>query len=128
GGTALLGYEEAVELNVSNNDIVVTAHYYDTDPGSGYNFKGISYAADYSATYTDRSLVDKAYVDSVAGGGTSYTFGSGLTETGGAVVLGGTAFAGDTTISGDFYDLTFLDLTNVNITSQEFNVTCTELN
>jgi hypothetical protein len=30
---------------------------------------GIKYADDYSATFTDRSLVDKAYVDSQAGGG-----------------------------------------------------------
>jgi hypothetical protein len=33
--------------------------------------KGLQYAADYSADYTTRSLVDKAYVDSVAGGGVS---------------------------------------------------------
>jgi hypothetical protein len=30
---------------------------------------GIVYAADYSSNFTDRSLVDKAYVDGVAGGG-----------------------------------------------------------
>jgi hypothetical protein len=30
--------------------------------------KGIEYAADYSANYTDRSLVDKEYVDAVASG------------------------------------------------------------
>ncbi len=30
--------------------------------------KGIEYAADYSVTYTNRSLVDKAYVDAIAGG------------------------------------------------------------
>jgi hypothetical protein len=38
---------------------------------------GIKYADDYSATFTDRSLVDKAYVDSQAGGGiegTQYIF------------------------------------------------------
>ena len=32
------------------------------------NSRGLEYAADYSAAYTTRSLVDKAYVDSVAGG------------------------------------------------------------
>jgi hypothetical protein len=36
---------------------------------------GIKYADDYSATFTDRSLVDKAYVDSQAGiEGTQYVF------------------------------------------------------
>lgn len=34
-----------------------------------YHSKGLEYFLDYSANYTDRSLVDKAYVDSVAGGG-----------------------------------------------------------
>jgi hypothetical protein len=41
----------------------------------GINQKGLEYYADYSANYTDRSLVDKAYVDSVAGGGGSAHFG-----------------------------------------------------
>ena len=36
---------------------------------------GIQYAADYSANFTDRSLVDKAYVDSQGGGG-GPTFGT----------------------------------------------------
>lgn len=44
-------------------------HVYD----STFN-KGLEYGADYSANYTDRSIVDKAYVDSVAGGGS----GSGI--------------------------------------------------
>jgi hypothetical protein len=33
------------------------------------NAHGIEYADDYSADFTDRSLVDKAYVDSMSGGG-----------------------------------------------------------
>jgi hypothetical protein len=33
------------------------------DPRASGNKKGIEYAADYSADFTDRSLVDKAYVD-----------------------------------------------------------------
>lgn len=32
------------------------------------NAAGVVYAADYSTNFTDRSLIDKAYVDSVAGG------------------------------------------------------------
>lgn len=35
--------------------------------------KGMEYGADYSANFTDRSIVDKAYVDSVAGGGSTPT-------------------------------------------------------
>lgn len=35
--------------------------------------EGLNYAADYSGSYTNRSLVDKEYVDSVTGGGGSYT-------------------------------------------------------
>ena len=33
------------------------------------NVKGMTYAADYSANYTARSIVDKAYVDAQGGGG-----------------------------------------------------------
>ena len=32
-----------------------------------FNYRGIRYAADYSSSFVDRSLVDKGYVDSVAG-------------------------------------------------------------
>lgn len=39
-------------------------------------FPGITYTTDYSANYTTRSLVDKAYVDGVAGSGIS---GTGVT-------------------------------------------------
>lgn len=38
-----------------------------------YHSKGLEYFLDYSANYTDRSLVDKAYVDSVAGGSSNIT-------------------------------------------------------
>lgn len=41
-----------------------TTQFIDTTPTP----TGIEYAADYSATFVDRSLVDKAYVDSMAGG------------------------------------------------------------
>lgn len=44
--------------------------------------KGIVYTADYSANYTDRSLIDKQYVDKAAGG-TGYTqYRATLTQTG----------------------------------------------
>ena len=48
------------------------------------NFPGITYDIDYSANYTNRSLVDKEYVDSVGGG----------TFTGGTIT-GDVTFAGD---------------------------------
>ena len=47
---------------------------------------GIEYLSDYSATYTDRSLVDKAYVDSVASG-TTATGSFGITIDGGGSAI-----------------------------------------
>lgn len=50
---------------------------------SGYSgahpFRGLLYADDYSSAFTDHSLVDKAYVDGIAGGslGTGFTGGGG---------------------------------------------------
>ena len=44
------------ELSPQNNGILV----------SGSNFEGIKYSSNISSNYIDRSLVDKAYVDSVA--------------------------------------------------------------
>ena len=44
------------------------------------NSRGLEYLADYSAAYTDRSLVDKEYVDGLVGTGiTGVTAGAGLT-------------------------------------------------
>ena len=48
---------------------------------------GIQYAADYSGTYTARSLVDKAYVDAQVIAGV--TASNGLTEVGSDIRLGG---------------------------------------
>lgn len=45
-----------------------------------------------------------AWVSLLGGGGTTYTFSNGLTESGGAVKLGG-ALTQNTTIDGDTYDL-----------------------
>ena len=49
-----------VQIDVSENGIEVT--------DNRANPRGIQYDADYSLTYTDRSLVDKAYVDAIASG------------------------------------------------------------
>ena len=68
--------------------------------------KGLEYAADYSATFTARSLVDKAYVDANSGGSSIYTsngtIGTGriatLTDT--LTIKGGTSkFEGENTLS-----------------------------
>lgn len=42
------------------------------------NSRGVQYAADYSANYVDRSLVDKAYVDTLAPGLEAINEGSGI--------------------------------------------------
>lgn len=52
----------------------------------GINSRGLVYAANYSANYTNRSLVDKEYVDSVAGA-TIYTSDGEITNTSRSVVL-----------------------------------------
>lgn len=57
----------------------------------------------------------------IGGGGGSYTFGSGLTESGGNVSLGGT-LAVDTTIDGDSHNLTFSNLATVTTFAAEINL------
>jgi len=69
------------------------------------SFAGIEYGADYSANFTDRSLVDKAYVDGVAGGGGSVSAASnGLTLNGSTVELGG-SITKSTSINTNGYSL-----------------------
>jgi hypothetical protein len=53
----------------SNKDLFLDADTITVFSTTNANFSGITYSEDYSANYTDRSLVDKAYVDSVAGSG-----------------------------------------------------------
>jgi len=48
---------------------------------------GIQYAADYSAGYTNRSLVDKGYVDGVVFGGNKYVYGPTAFTDGGTVTI-----------------------------------------
>lgn len=92
---------ESSYFTMNTTSIIIQA----SDPA----FVGAQYDADYSANFTDRSLVDKAYVDSVAGGGSIYTFENGLTELSGNVKIGG-SLTENTTLSGA-YDVTFTDLT-----------------
>lgn len=60
-------------------------------------FTGIEYYSDYSANYTNRSLVDKEYVDTTITSGV--TASNGLTKVGNDVRLGGT-LTGNTYIDG----------------------------
>lgn len=64
-----------VEFNSDNGDSIIT--------DNGVTAKGLQYAADYSATFVNRSLVDKQYVDNAistlpTGDVTGVTAGAGL--------------------------------------------------
>lgn len=61
---------------------------------------GITYAADYSINYTDRSLVDKEYVDTHFGSGTITGGTNGLSTSGSNIILGG-ILTGPTVITGN---------------------------
>lgn len=75
-----LGTSTSFNLSSSNGGVVL---------GSDYaNFSGLRYFADYSADYTARSLVDKAYVDSQVGGSVNFA-NNGLSLSGDTVQLGG---------------------------------------
>ena len=63
------------------------------------NSKGLEYATDYSANFTNNSLITKAYVDANIGGGNTTTAGNGLTMVGDSVELGG-SLTQNTTIDG----------------------------
>jgi len=86
-----VGHSGTSESNLNITSSYLDLTYLIGGGGSrGYRLaaNGIVEKADYSAYYTSRSLVSKQYVDNavIASG---YTFGSGLTEAGGAVTLGG---------------------------------------
>lgn len=60
-------YETTGTINVEEGNITINSS----------NETGLHYAADYSANFTDRSLVDKAYVDGLAGGDLQQTLDKG---------------------------------------------------
>lgn len=64
---------------------------------------GIEYAADYSTTFTDNSLITKKYVDDLIGG---LTYQNGITETNGVIELGGSLLKNTSINLGEF-DLNF---------------------
>jgi len=88
---------DELTLSVSNltseNRVTLAFHETSLDiyTNSGTTFGGIKYLYDYSDNYTNRSLVDKSYVDTAIfnSGGTSYTSGNGITVTGTTINLGG---------------------------------------
>jgi hypothetical protein len=94
GDLSTTGFE--VNFNASTGNAIIT--------DNTSTKKGLQYAADYAANYTNRSLVDKAYVDgTIAAAGTNgvATASNGLTKIGQNVVLGG-ALTSNTTITGAY--------------------------
>ena len=90
--------ETVVKLQQGNTDIGTVSFAVEcTAPGKSKivaysdaaDFPGIVYDVDYSANFNDRSLVDKAYVDSVAagGGGNGIYGGSGTIASGADATL-----------------------------------------
>jgi hypothetical protein len=77
----------SVIINMSAPDILITST------------NSTKYASNYSASFTDRSLVDKEYVDGAITAIPNITTSNGLTRTGNDIKLGGT-LTEDTLISG----------------------------
>ena len=104
GGTNVLlevqytgGLQSHITLNPDN--IYIDAYDGTNTANVGFTASGFTYGANYSTCWTDRSLVDKAYVDNGITGATN-TFTNGLTDTVGTVKLGGT-LTEDTCINTD---------------------------
>lgn len=99
----LLSDGDIVTLISVYGDSITTTKYKANDGSVTHtstfvNWPGHQYAADYSANFTNRSLVDKEYVDNTVAGA-AYTFTDGLTEASGTVSLGGALPIGYTTLS-----------------------------
>ena len=86
-GTANLGTVGELEINAVGGAI-----FRNFDDNGG-----LRYADDYSANYTDRSLVDKAFVTGLTSNIETVTASNGLEKVGTNIVLGG-PLTGDTTI------------------------------
>ena len=87
-----------VQLNTSTKSLSLSTTAIFTDDSSA----GLAYNADYSANYTNRTLVDKAFVDNAIAGVSieSTTAGNGLSMNGGTVELGGILTA-NTEVNGN---------------------------
>ena len=100
-GTASLGVQG------SGSTISSGLELDDTAGGNGLRFidgrengAGLEYGADYSANFTDRSLVDKEFVD-IAISAATLTTGNGITvSSGNTIDLGGTLNSSGTIIAG----------------------------
>lgn len=93
-GVVRIGGNPDTKIELQTNNITVTL----SSVSNQFN-----YAADYSAGFTERSLVDKEYVDNKVATGVTLTVTgatNGLSLQSGYVVLGGN-LTGDTTIGGD---------------------------
>ena len=70
-GVSIAGGSGSIKLSGNGGGIYLDGQGGPVNIATGVGGVGAVYAADYSDNYTDRSLVDKAYVDSVAGTGTA---------------------------------------------------------
>jgi hypothetical protein len=101
---------EGIKLRTDNNDACY--NYICVTTGATYlgscrpSYAGAQYCADYSTNYTNRSLVDKEYVDNVvvSSGATAVLAVNGLNKSGNSVRLGGT-LTGNTVININSYNL-----------------------
>lgn len=112
-GTGDITINPIADLIVSSNNFVVAAN-------SPATFQGIKYQSDYSANYTNRSLVDKQYVLNKiyeAGTAGAVLSGSGITIANNQANLGG-ALNQDATVTGSAFNVAFGDPSGI----QSFNV------
>ena len=124
GGSFNLTFNDLATATIEATTIAIaTSSGYSLDMNGAATFtdignsKGIEYAADYSTNFTDRSLVDKGYVDTEIGNITqeATTADNGLTETGDNIQLGG-ALTQNTIIDGTgIYNLSFNNLNTATI-------------
>jgi len=89
------------DFRLANSGTTFTDHRNDGGFWGAPHARGIEYAADYSSTYSKRSLVDKAYVTGLTSGGIT-SANNGLTQDGQNVRLGG-SLTGNTGILIDNY-------------------------
>ncbi|MCD4756013.1 tail fiber domain-containing protein [bacterium] len=111
----------SIEMGMSDDDFVTETNLIATAEtieivSNRANFIGAIYDADYSANFTDRSLVDKAYVDGIVN---NVPANNGLTNDSGTIQLGG-ALVENTQVTGD-YTLRF-DSTDTSSVSAAVNL------
>jgi len=108
--TSSIGIEQGNGAGVVTNQMLINATTAAFTVTDSINNKGMVYAADYSANFTLRSLVDKEYVDGIAGA-TIYAADGILTQKRTVTGQGGDA------ISFILYNLTSADYTSAGLMS-----------